>query len=377
VIILNQPILRSAVAEINLVQLKLNFNAIRQKVSPARVMPMIKANAYGHGLVAVARHMEACGADMLGVAILDEGIALRQAGISLPVLVVGGVLPEQIPAYVENDLILTVPSLEILMAIEAAGMARQQTIRVHIKFDTGMGRLGVPYQEAERVLAASLDCSFVQVDGIYSHLANSDIKDLSHARLQLQRFNHICAFYTQHGLPVPLRHIANSGAILQMPESYLDMVRPGILLYGYYPASEVISSIVVQPVLSWKAQVSQSKIQPSFHPVSYGSSWQSDHPVRILTIPVGYGDGYFRSLSNRGEIVLHGKRFPIVGRVCMDQFMVNVEDEQVALGEEVILIGEAGGACLTADDLANWVGTISYEVLTNISARVPRIYIGD
>ncbi|MCG7853067.1 MAG: alanine racemase, partial [Methanosarcinaceae archaeon] len=216
----------------------------------------------------------------------------------------------------------------------------------------------------------------VQVEGIYSHLANSDGIDLDHARLQVDRFKEVCSFYQKRGLPVPLRHIANSGAILQLPESYLDMVRPGILLYGYYPALDIDRGIVVKPALSWKAQVSQSKIQPAFHPVSYGSSWQSDHPVRILTIPVGYGDGYFRSLSNRGQIILHGKRYPIVGRVCMDQFMVNVEDEAVALGEEVILIGEAGNVSLTADDLAEWVGTISYEVLTNISARVLRIYTG-
>jgi len=367
--------LRPTYVEVNLAQIASNFHAIQAHVAPAQVMPVIKANAYGHGIIPVARCLVRNGVERLAVALLEEGIMLRQAGIDASILVMGGVLPEQVPAYLSYDLTLTVATLQNLEVIEAIASQMGKRAVVHIKVDTGMGRLGVPYYEAEALLERSLACSHLLVEGIYSHFANSDAADLSHARLQLERFLKVLEFYPRRRLPYPLRHLANSGGVLQLPESHLDLVRPGIMLYGYYPSKEVRQTVVVRPALTWKTQAVMSKVLPAGYPLSYGSTWQSDHPVRILTLPVGYGDGYFRLLSNRGEVLIRGKRYPVVGRVCMDQIMVCLENDLAEAGEEVILLGEAGDEVITAADLAEWASTIPYEILTNINSRVPRIYL--
>jgi alanine racemase len=222
---------------------------------------------------------------------------------------------------------------------------------------------------------AALQCKHVLVEGIFSHFANSDAADLSHARLQLERFQDVMCFYEQRSLPMPIRHMANSAAILQLKESHLDMVRPGIMLYGVYPAKEVTRTVTVQPALAWKSRVVYFKVVRAGHPVSYGSTWQSDHPVRIVTVPVGYGDGYFRSMSNQAQVLIRGKQYPQVGRICMDQMMVNIEADSAFNGDEVTLMGESGSVVITAEQLADWAGTIPYEILTNINTRVPRVYI--
>ncbi len=193
----------------------------------------------------------------------------------------------------------------------------------------------------------------------------------------MARFNEVLGFYDERGLEPPIRHIANSGAILQLPESHLDMVRAGILLYGVYPSTEVSATIPVRPALSWKSHVVYFKVVKPGHAVSYGSTWQSDHMVRVVTIPVGYGDGYFRSLSNKGAVIIRGKKYPVVGLICMDQMMVNIEWETAYNGDEVILLGEDESleVAITCSDLAEWAGTIPYEVLTNINTRVPRVYV--
>ena len=372
----SRPLLtRPTYAEINLVQLIENYKAIKQKVSPAAVMPVIKANAYGHGLVPVAKKLVQEGVSMLAVAILDEGLTLRQAGIRIPVLILGGILEEQIEAHLNADLILTVSSVDSLKQINQSACSMGVRAKVHIKIDTGMGRLGVFYDTAEDLLRLSLSLEHIQVAGIYSHFASSDEKDLSYAKLQLERFRTVLQFYDREGLPRPLTHMANSGAVLQMPESYFDMVRPGIMLYGVYPSSEVSHSVKVQQVLSWKTRSVLSKILPPKSPVSYGSTWQSEHACRILTLPLGYGDGYLRALSNKGIVLVGGKRCPVVGRVCMDQIMVNLEQDEAGVGDEVILIGTQAGETISVADLADLAGTIGYEILTNINTRVPRVYL--
>lgn len=366
---------RPTFVQVDLDRLSENYHLICQKVAPAGVMPVLKANAYGHGLVPVAKRLLADGAESLGVAILEEGVALRQAGVNAPILVMGGILHDQIGAYLKHNLTLTVTSLEDLLSVDNAARQSGVEAKVHIKIDTGMGRLGVLYQEAEKVLEASLHCQNLKVEGIFSHFATAEAADQTFARLQLERFRQVLTFYENRGLPYPIRHMANSGAILQLPEAYFDLVRPGIMLYGVYPSKETRRTVSIRPALTWKTKVVHSKVIPANYPVSYGSTWQSDHPVRILTLPVGYGDGYFRSLSNRGQVIVRGKKAPIVGRVCMDQFMVNLEGEKADVGEEVILLGESEGECLSADDLAELAGTIPYEILTNINARVPRAYV--
>lgn len=377
---INQPtissreVVRPTYVEVDLARLTGNYRAIQRQVAPAAVMPILKANAYGHGLVEVARHLEMLDAPYLGVAFLEEGILLREAGIQTPILVMGGILDNQVPIFLDYDLTLTASSVEKLGQIDRAAAERGVTAKVHLKIDTGMERIGVHYYSATTLLEAALECAHTLVEGIFSHFANSDAADLASAELQLARFEQVLDFYRERGLTPPMRHMANSGAILQLPQSYYDVVRAGILLYGVYPSAEVSRAVPVQPALSWKSRVVYFKVVKPGHPVSYGSTWQSDHMVRVVTVPVGYGDGYFRSLSNRSEVIIRGKAYPVVGRICMDQMMVNIEWESAYNGDEVILIGESEHAAITCDRLAEWAGTIPYEILTNINTRVPRLY---
>lgn len=356
-----------------------NLGAIRAHVGGAKVMAVVKANAYGHGLVPVARHLIASGADSLGVAFLEEGIALRQAGIAAPILVFGGIGGAQAPLFIQNDLALTAPSVEKLRFIDEAAAALGATARVHLKIDTGMERIGVHWYAAEKLLEASLRLRHTQVEGVYSHLANADAAPdaLDHARLQLERFLEVLAFYEKRSLPTPCRHLANSGAVLQLPGAHLDLVRPGILLYGLYPSHECARTIAVRPALSLKSRVVFFKVVKAGNPVGYGSTWAPEVDTRVVTVPVGYGDGYFRALSNRASVLIRGQRRPIVGRVCMDQIMVDLGPNGTAYnGDEVVLIGDQEGETLLADELASLAGTIPYEVLTHLNERLPRVNEG-
>ncbi len=365
---------RATWAEVNLSRLSRNLASIRRRVAPAGVMLVVKANAYGHGLAEVSKAL-APQADYVGVAVLEEGIFLRELGITQPIIVLGGIWGDQIPQYLRHGLTLTASSVERLEQIDAAARDMGVRARVHLKIDTGMERIGIHYYNAHLLQEAALKCSHVDVEGIYSHFANADSRDLGHARLQLERFNEVLHFYVKHSLPMPMRHIANSAAVIQLPESHFDLVRPGILLYGVYPSPEVPRAIEVEPALAWKSRVVYFKVVKPGHPISYGSTWQSDHEVRVVTVPVGYGDGYFRSMSNRAAVLLRGRKYPQVGRICMDQMMVNIEWDSAYNGDEVVLLGEADGGTITAEDLADWAGTIPYEILTNINTRVPRVYI--
>ncbi len=365
--------LRPTFLEVNLAQLRRNLEAIRARVGPARVMPILKANAYGHGLDGVAKYI-ADFSDYFGVATLEEGIHLRQIGVDKPILVLGGTLPEQIPWYVRYDLTLTASSLDLLRAADQYAASAGEMIRTHLKVDTGMERVGVRDTEAEPFLLQAAACKHLMVEGIYSHFANADSTDLAHAKLQLERFQEVLRFYEKHSLPVPsFRHISNSGGILQLPEANFDMVRPGIMFYGVYPELDLPHTVEVKPAILWRSRVSYTKITPPGRPVSYGSMWQAEGPTRIVTVPCGYADGYFRRMSNQARILIDGKFYPQVGRICMDQFMVDAGGGAVALGDDVILLGGE----ISAHDLAAWAGTSAYEVLTSISARVPRVFISN
>jgi alanine racemase len=362
--------MRPTYLEVNLPQLRKNVQAIRAHVSPAKVMPMIKANAYGHGVDGVAPFLEP-DVDAFGVALVEEAVHLRELGITRPILVAGGTLPEQLPLFLEHDLTLSASSSELLAAAEAAAGNAHKKLKVHLKIDTGMERTGVHYYDAEPFLEQSLKCKHVLIEGVYTHFANSEDPALTHAHQQLERFQEVLRFYEKHDLPVPMRHMANSGAILQFPKSHMDLVRPGVMFYGVYPVG-VAHTVDIAPALRWKSHVVYSKITLPGHPVSYGSLWQSDVETRIVTIPCGYADGYFRRMTNHAQVVIRGRKYPQVGRICMDQFMVNAGDDDIQVGEEVSLLGDG----ITAYDLGEWAGTNEYEVLTNISARVPRVYLG-
>jgi len=369
-----EGVLRPTRVDVDLDRLAANLRAIRAHVGGRRVMPVLKANAYGHGLIPVARRMEAEGADTLAVAYLEEGILLRRAGIRCPILVLGGVVGEQIPLFLQHDLRITASSVAKLEAVEACAAAAGATATVHLKIDTGMERVGVHWYSAGPLLEASLRCPHVQVEGIYSHLANSDLPDDAPTRLQRERFAEVLRFYERRSLPTPLRHLANSGGVLQHPDTWLDMVRPGILLYGVLPAPGLPCPIPVGPALRWTSRVVYFKVVPAGAPVSYGSTWAPTADTRVITVPVGYGDGYFRSMSGKAEVLVGGRRCPVVGRICMDQLMVDIGQGSAYNGDEVILLGDDGNEALTADALAAWAGTIAYEVLTNINTRVPRRY---
>jgi len=364
--------MRPTYLEVNLLQLRHNVEAIRKHVAPAKVMPMIKANAYGHGIEGVAPFLEPY-VDYFGVAVLEEGIYLRELGIKKPILVAGGVLPEQVLSFAEYDLILTGSSIELLDVAEEVSRSTGKRIKTHLKIDTGMERVGVHEYEAEPFIAHSLKLKHVEVEGIYTHLANAEDANLVHARLQLERFQEVLHIYEKLSEPhPPLRHVANSAAILQFPESYFDLVRPGLMTYGVYPTG-VAQSVEIAPALTWRSRVAYSKITKLGRSVSYGSLWQAEAETRIVTIPCGYADGYFRRMTNRAQVVVNKKKYPQVGRICMDQFMVNVGADEAQVGDEVVLLGDG----ISAHDLAEWMGTNEYEVLTSISARVPRVFLTD
>lgn len=368
---------RPTVLEVDLDQLAANYAAIAAHVGPTvKIMPILKANAYGHGLVEVGRLLDRLGAPMVGVAYLEEGLRLREVGVKRPILVLGGIVGEQIPDFLEHDLTLTASSVDKLRAIEDCAALMGKRAKVHLKIDTGMERIGVHWYGAERLLDASLACPNVDVDGIFTHFANADEADLSHARLQLERFEEVCRFYERRSLPTPMRHAANSGATLQLPESHLDLVRPGILFYGASPAPCVEKRIPVRGALRWVTRVVYFKVVAEGSPVSYGSTWRPSEQTRVVTLPVGYGDGYPRALSNRAEVILRGARHPVVGRVCMDQLMVDLGPTGTGYnGDEVVLLGRDGSVEITAEELATWAGTIPHEILVAINTRVPRVYL--
>lgn len=368
-------IIRPTHLEIDLKILSDNFNKIKNAVAPAKIMPILKANAYGHGLVRVAQLMQELKSDYIGVAVLEEGILLREQGITIPILVLGGIWGNQIPLFLKHDLTITASSVDKLNQIDEFASQMKTKAKVHLKIDTGMERIGVHYYTAEKFLESAIKFKNIRIDGIYSHLANSEIKDTVYTQLQLERFNEVLRFFEKHSIEIPLRHIANSGAILQSPETYLDMVRPGIMLYGVYPSNETAKTIFVQPALTWKSLVVYFKIIKAGHPVGYGLTWKPKQDIRAVTVPLGYGDGYFRSMSHKAEVLIRGKRYPVVGSISMDQIIVNIENDSAFNGDEVVLIGKDGSNKISVEELAEWAGTIPYEIFTNINTRVPRLYL--
>ena len=368
-------VIRPTRVEVDLRIIADNFGKIKKHVHHAMMMPILKANAYGHGLVRVAKLMQELKADYIGVAVLEEGILLRESGIDIPILVLGGIWGNQIPHFIKNDLSITASSITKLNQIEEIAGQMKSKAKVHLKIDTGMERIGVHYYTADKFLETAIGCKNIDIEGIYSHLANSELNDLSYTRLQLDRFQEVIRFFEKHSLKTPIRHIANSGSIIQMHDSFLDMVRPGIMLYGVYPSNEIEKTIQINPALSWKSLVVYFKVIKAGNPVGYGSTWKPEHDIRAVTVPVGYGDGYLRSMSHKAYVLIQGKRYPVAGTISMDQIVINIESDSVYNGNEVILIGNKDGNSITCEDLAVWAGTIPYEILTNINTRVPRVYI--
>lgn len=367
-------VLRPTFVEINLEQLKLNYLNIKQHVGNCKIMPILKANAYGHGLIRVAKLMQEINADYLGVAVLEEGIFLRESGITLPILILGGILGDQIPLFLKHNLTITASSLEKIKHISEIAKSMNKTAKVHLKIDTGMERLGVHYYNAENFISKAFTFQNIEIEGLFSHFADSSSNNSEYTNLQIERFSQIVNFSTKMGYNFPLIHISNSGGILQYPNANFSMVRPGIMLYGVYPSNEVIKSVKVIPTLEWKSRVVYFKVIKSNHPVGYGGNWVGENDIRAVTIPVGYGDGYFRSMSGKAKVIIRNNKYDVIGTISMDQIIVNINWDSSFNNDDVVLLGKMGDQEITAENLAEWANTIPYEILTNINSRVPRIY---
>lgn len=361
---------------VDLDALSANLAAIRAR-APVQVMAIVKANAYGHGLVPVALHLQAQGVDQLGVAFVEEAMLLRRSGVRIPILVMGGMYGPQLDDLIGHDLEITVSSLDKLRQVEAAAEAMGRRAAVHLKVDTGMERIGVHSYSAGPFIEAAAASRWCELRGIYSHLACADDPGSPMTALQLERFLEACRHFERIGAPMPRRHLANSGGVLHFPETHLDMVRPGIALYGVLPDPASHPAPDLRPALSLVSQVVYFKVVKGGNSVSYGATWTAPQDTRVVTVPIGYGDGYPRALSSRGEVLIRGHRHPIVGRVCMDQFMVDVGPDGTAFNEDdVVLIGVQDGERITCEDVAAAAGTIPYEILTGLNERIPRLYAG-
>ncbi len=364
--------------EIDLSAIANNTRRIAEIVGPqVRILASLKADAYGHGAVKVAHTVLRNGAGMLGVATVSEAMLLREAGIRAPVLVFGYTPPWQMREAAHLDLTITLYSIEASQALSRAATSLGKTVKVHVKVDTGMGRLGIragELAEIVRLVEAVKQLPGLELEGIFTHFARADALDQAHARLQLSRFHEVLRAMEQKHLRPPFIHAANSAALLSLPESHFDMVRPGIALYGLDPSDEVRLPAGFRPALSFKTQVAQVKLVPAGEGISYGATFVTGHPTMVATLPVGYADGFRRAPANWGSVLIHGQEAPLLGRVCMDQCMVDVSHiPQVRVGDEVVLIGRQGTANLTAEVVARRLGTIHYEVVSEILARVPRV----
>ena len=378
-------------AEIDLAAYRHNIAELRRATRPeSKFMAVVKANGYGHGAVEVSRVALESGADCLGVARLHEAVELREAGIEAPILIFGSTPAESVETLLNLDLTQAVFTSEAAEALAARCRSIGRRLRVHIKVDTGMGRLGLLADESFTDEATGTAASHrlrevtsiaalpgLEVEGLFTHFATADHADKTYADRQLHRFLELLDRLKQEGIEFPMNHAANSAALLDMPDSHLDMVRPGIATYGLYPSAEVDQSRVeLKPVMEWKARIIQLKEVPAGFGVSYGITYETPRPTRLATVAVGYADGLNRGLSCRGEMLVKGQRVPIVGRICMDLTLLDVGEVPGATeGDEVVILGRQGEEELTADEMAATLDTINYEIVSTITSRVPRIYL--
>ncbi|MBN1153759.1 alanine racemase [candidate division KSB1 bacterium] len=367
---------RPTKAEIDLAAIRHNLSAIRHKVSPSGIMAVVKADAYGHGAVEVARLAVEAGANYLAVALVEEACELRLNGISSPILIFGGELQDQIDELLQIDADITVYSLELAKLFSEKAFSSGRRVSVHVKVDTGMGRVGVPWTQAARFVIECKTLPGLDVKGLYTHFATSDEKDKEFANEQLSNFRSVIATLESKRIRLPLVHAANSGAILDMPDAYFDMVRPGIMMYGYYPSNETSESVPLKPAMKFKSKIIHLKEVDAHTSISYGRTYYTASRTQIATIPVGYADGYNRLLSNKAYVTINSHAYPVVGRVCMDQTLVDVGiNFSGKIGDDVILFGpKSEGNEFTVNDICAMINTIPYEVCCWVSKRVPRIY---
>ena len=357
-------------AEIDLAALRHNAQILAAHAAPARLVAVMKANAYGHGVLSVARALENldCVA-LLGVASVDEARQLQENGIQAPILLLSAILPEEASEVVRLDLIATVFTRELALALQNAAESCNRRAKIHFKIDTGMNRLGANCDEARAIYEFLESQNRLQIEGIYTHFACADEENDDFSPLQLARFQE---FLRQiEPSRAVLRHACNSAATLRFKNAHFDLVRPGIALYGAHPCPLLAPDIQLLPVMTWKARITHLKILKAGESVSYGATWTAAQPTKIAVVPCGYADGFLRAFSNRGRVLVNGKLAPVVGRVTMDQILLDVTQIPTLIGDQVTIFGRG----LPVETVAAWADTISYELLCAVSARVPRICV--
>ncbi|MFZ5354464.1 MAG: alanine racemase [Bacillota bacterium] len=372
--------IRGAWAEIDLDKLAHNIREVRRLTAKdALVTAVIKADGYGHGAIKIASTLLENGADRIAVAVLDEAIELRQAGFTeVPLFILGYTNPERAESVIKYNLEQTVYSWELAEALSNKAVEMNSTVKVHIKIDTGMGRIGLqPTMESVELIRRIHSLPNLIIEGIFTHFAAADEKDKSYAILQYEKFRWICSELQNQGINIKLKHCGNSATIIDLPDFHMNMVRAGIMLYGLAPSQDVeLSKLKLKQVMSLKVRISHVKEIEEGQSVSYGRKFIAVRKSKIASLPIGYADGYTRMLSGKAEALIKGKRVPVVGRICMDQCMIDVTGiDDVQVGDEVVLFGEQGSGFISIDELAEKLGTINYEIVCMIGKRVPRVYI--
>ncbi len=367
---------RPTVAEIDLGALAFNYRQIGKKISRGvKILGVVKADAYGHGAVPISLKLEQLGVEYLGVAMSDEGVQLRQGGVKTPILLLGGIYREDVDWALRYRLTPVVFQRDSLHLLAREARKQKKKVKVHLKVDTGMGRLGVPISLWPAFLCEMKRFPEIELEGILSHYSMADETENPFTQKQWKAFQEAVAIGESMGIHFKYKHISNSAGLTAFPSWSGNLVRPGIVLYGSYPSPAFRTLIKLKPVMTFKTHVGLLKRVPPRERISYGGTFVTQRESLIATLPVGYADGYNRKLSNRGEVLIRGKRAPVVGRVCMDYIMADVTDiPRVSHGDEVVLMGRQGGAQITAEEIAEKVESISYEVLCLVGKRVPRVY---
>lgn len=366
---------RATWAEVDLSAIRYNFNQVKRIVGKdTLILVVVKGNAYGHGIYEVSKTLEGAGADFLGVATLDEALLLRRKDITVPILVLGTLLPHELEAAIENDVSLTLCDHSLATAADREASRLNKKANVHIKIDTGMGRLGVWHEEAVDYIEAVNALENVEIKGIYTHFSVAG-RDKFFTMYQFNSFKTVIESLSAKGIEIPYRHAANSIALINLKKSHLNLVRPGIIIYGMYPKKSFSRKLSLKPALSLRTRIVFLKKTPEGRSISYGRTYITQKPTIIATLPIGYADGYGRILSNKAKVLIRGERAPVVGKVTMDQTMVDVGHiENVRVGDEVVLIGRQGSNDIRCEELAKVAGTIPYEIVCSITNRVPRVY---
>lgn len=370
---------RPTTAQIDLNALEHNLGLIRQMVGRGvRLMCVVKAHAYGHGIKEVSKKLISLGVNYLGVATVDEAVILKKyLGIPTPILVLGSVFKEEVDEIIRWDITQTVCDKDIALSLSSSAKRHKKTVRVHVKVDTGMGRIGVWHTDAVDFIKWMKRLDAIEIEGIWTHLSSAD-EDEGFTNEQIYIFRELVRALEAVGINIPLKHVANSMAVIGFSKAHQNLVRPGLILYGLYPKSDLKGKLDFIPMMTIKTRIVFLKDVPAARPISYGRKFITKKVTKIATLPIGYGDGYPRSLSNKAHVLIRGERAPVVGIVCMDQIMVDVGHiKGVAVDDEVVLLGRQGKQEISAEELAELAGTIPYEIVCSIAPRVPRVYIDE